>query len=173
MPGEDFIRAFTQSQRALYLFVLPLVGNPNDADEVIQETNLVIWAKWRQFEPGTNFLAWVRAIARLEVLRFRRSRGRKVVFMDDSLLDLVAHRAEQISGETDQRQEALAECVQSLRPRDRELIRMRYAPGANGDLVARQLGRPANSVYQSLSRIRRALVDCVRHRMAEQTGGIS
>ena len=40
-PGEEFIRSFTQSQRALYLFILPMVGNSADADEVLQETNLV------------------------------------------------------------------------------------------------------------------------------------
>jgi RNA polymerase sigma-70 factor (ECF subfamily) len=28
------------------------------------------------------------------------------------------------------------------------------------------LGRPANSVYQSLGRIRRVLLECVRRRMA-------
>ena len=167
VPNENFIRAFTQSQRALYLYILPLVGNSSDADEVLQETNLVIWAKWNQFEEGTNFLAWGRAIARLEVFRFRRTRHQKVTFMEDTLLDLVARRAEVISDETEQRQEALADCLSKLRSKDRELIQMRYAPGVNGDQVANQLGRPANSVYQSLSRIRRTLTECVRHHLAE------
>jgi RNA polymerase sigma-70 factor (ECF subfamily) len=34
--------------------------------------------------------------------------------------------------------------------------------------VARQLGRPANSVYQSLSRIRRTLLDCIKRRLAAE-----
>lgn len=170
VPNENFIRSFTQAQRALYLYVLPLVGNPSDADEVLQETNLVIWNKWDQFEEGTNFLAWGRAIARLEVFRFRRTRHGKVTFLDDSLLDLVAQRAETISDETELRQEALAKCVSQLRAKDRQLIQLRYAPGANGDKVAAKLGRPANSVYQSLSRIRRVLVECVQHRLAEAGG---
>ena len=171
-PGEEFIRSFTQSQRALYLFILPMVGNSADADEVLQETNLVIWAKWQQFEDGTNFLAWARAIARLEVFRFRRSRNRKLSFLEDDLLDLVVKRAEVVSDETELRQEALSHCIGKLRPKDRELIQMRYAPGANGDRVAQQLGRPPNSVYQSLSRIRRALVECIQHRLAD-AGGLS
>lgn len=172
VPSEGFIRSFTQSQRALYLYLLPLVGNPADADEVLQETNLVIWAKWHQFEEGTNFLAWSRAIARLEVFRFRRSRHHKLALLEEGLLDQVARRAEVVSDEIDLRQEALTECMEKLRPRDRELIRLRYAPGANGDQVAQKLGRPANSVYQSLSRIRRVLLECVNHRLAE-AGGVS
>ncbi len=170
VPNQNFIRSFTQAQRALYLYVLPLVGNPSDADEVLQETNLVIWNKWDQFEEGTNFLAWGRAIARLEVFRFRRTYNNKVTFLDDSMLDLVAKRAEAISEMTEMRQEALANCVSQLREKDRQLIEMRYQPGVNGDKVAEKLGRPANSVYQSLSRIRRVLVECVQHRLAEAGG---
>lgn len=167
-PGDEFIRSFTQSQRPLFLFILPLVGNPSDADEVLQETNLVIWSKWNQFEEGTNFLAWGRAIARLEVFRFRRTRGRKLCFLQDDILEIVADKTATMNDDTYLRQEALALCITQLRAKDRELIQMRYAPGVNGDQVAEMLGRPANSVYQSLGRIRRVLMECVRHRLAEE-----
>ena len=168
VPGEVFIREFTQSQRPLYLYILPLVGNTADADEVLQETNLVIWAKWQQFELGSNFLAWGRAIARLEVFRHRRNRNRKLTFLDGNVLELVADRSESVNENLDVRQAALAKCLGQLRAKDRDLIRMRYAPGANGDKVAKTLGRPANSVYQSLGRIRRVLMECVRMQLAEK-----
>lgn len=166
-PDEEFIRSFTQCQRPLFLYLLPLLGNAADAEEVLQETNLVIWRKRTDFEPGTNFLAWGRTIARLEVFRFRRNRGRKLTFLEQGILELVAEQAETIGNDLELRQEALSHCMQQLRPKDRELVQMRYAVGANGDKVAQQLGRPANSVYQSLGRIRRALMECVQHRMAE------
>lgn len=168
-PSEEFIRSFTQAQRPLFLHILPLVGNPTDADEVLQETNLVIWSKYSQFEEGTNFLAWGRAIARLEVFRFRRNRGRKLTFLEDDILELVAKRSEGVSEQTLARQEALSACIEKLKPRDKELIAMRYSPGVNGDKVAEMLGRPANSVYQSLGRIRRVLMECVRLRLPEES----
>lgn len=176
-PSEEFVRSFTQAQRPLFLYLLPLLGNAADADEVLQETNLVIWKKRRDFEPGTNFLAWGRTIGRLEVFRFRRNRGRKLSFLDQGILESIAQSAEQVATETDSRQEALAACLEQLRPKDRELIQMRYAAGSNGDKVAQELGRPANSVYQSLGRIRRALLECVQHRLVEyrlkEEGGLS
>ena len=175
-PDEAFIRSFTQSQRPLFLYLLPMLGNPADADEVLQETNLVIWKKRADFEPGTNFLAWGRTIGRLEVFRFRRNRGRKLTFLEQSIMEAVAEESESIGSETGLRQEALSLCMEQLRPKDRELIRMRYAADANGDKVAHQLGRPANSVYQSLGRIRRALMECIQHRLAEcrvnEAGGL-
>ena len=146
-PSDEFIRSFTQSQRSLFLFILPLVGNPADADEV---------------------LAWGRAIARLEVFRFRRTKGGRLTFLEDDILEIVAVKTEAISDDVALRQEALSTCITLLRPKDRELIQMRYAPGVNGDQVADMLGRPANSVYQSLGRIRRTLMECVKHRLAEE-----
>ena len=96
--------------------------------------------------------------------------------MEDGLLELVAEEAEILSDQSELRRQALALCVEQLRPKDKELIQMRYAAGANGDRVAAELGRPANSVYQSLGRIRRVLLECIQHRMTDwqiiQDGGI-
>lgn len=169
-PSEDFVRLFTQSQRTLYLFILPLVQTTADAEEVLQETNVVMLSKWSQFELGTNFLAWCRAIARLEVFRFRRSRHHRVLLLGDDVIGLLADQMEEQSSDFELRRKALAECIGKLRSQDQDLIRRRYATGSNGDDVAQQVGRPANSVYQSLGRVRRALLECIRRQMA--AGGV-
>ncbi len=163
---EDFIRLFSVHQRALFLHILTLVGNTTDADEVLQETNVIMWAKREQFQPGTNFLAWGRAIARLEVFRFRRTRGTKLRFLEEEILDAIADRSDAVSDQMEARKEALRHCLERLRPRDRELVRLRYATEVSGDDVARLLDRPANSVYQSLSRIRRTLAECIQRQLA-------
>lgn len=166
-PGEDFVRLFTQSQRALYLFIIPLVSSTADAEEVLQETNVVIWSKWSQFQPGTNFLAWGRAIARLEVFRHRRRRDSRMHMLGDAVVELVADYVTDQPSDFDLRRDALARCVGRLRDRDRELIQRRYGGGCTGDDVAAQMGRPANSVYQSFGRIRRVLMECVRRQLTE------
>ena len=173
LSDDEFIRLFTPTQRPLFLYILPLIGNVPDTDEVLQETNLVLWAKRSQFRPGTSFLAWARAIARFEVFRFRRSRPAKLKFLTGELLEMMAATTEHFNSETEleRRQEALTDCLKLLREKDRALIRMRYSPGVTGDDVARQLGRPPNSVYQSLGRIRRALAECIQRRLA--VGGVA
>ena len=177
-PSEEFIRSFTAAQRPLFLYLLPLLGNPVDAEEVLQETNIVIWKKWHQFELGTNFIAWGRTIARLEVFRYRRSKGNKIALLDEGILNLIASRIEsQPSPLESRRRQALSACIQKLKDSDREIIRLRYEANSNGDQVAKQLGRPPNSVYQSLGRIRRSLMKCIEQqvesiRLAEE-GGLS
>ena len=169
-PGEDFVRLFTQAQRSIYLFILPLVRTGADAEEVLQETNVVILSKWSQFEPGTNFIAWCRAIARLEVFRFRRGRHHKLQLLGDDVIELLSHQIEEQPADLEQRRDALSECIQKLRESDQELLRKRYSAGSSRDQVADELGRPANSVYQSLGRVRRVLLECIRRRMA--SGGV-
>ena len=170
-PSEEFVRLFTQSQRAIYLYIIPLVSSAADAEEVLQETNVVIWSKWSQFEPGTKFVAWGRAIARLEVFRFRRRSNKRCHLLGDEVIELIASETEQQPNDFDLRRDALAECVGKLRDKDRKLIQMRYAVGSTGDDVANELGRPANSVYQSIGRIRRTLMECVKRRLS--TSGAS
>ncbi len=165
-PNEEFVRLFTQSQRSLYLFILPLVHTAADAEEVLQETNVVVLSKWSQFQPGTNFIAWCRAIARLEVFRFRRRNFHRLQLLDDDVMNLLAEDIEEDPVDHEQQRRALGDCLEKLRESDKDLIRRRYADGSTGDDVAHQLGRPANSVYQSLGRVRRTLLECIRRRMA-------
>lgn len=53
--SAEFVRLLTGNQRKLYAFILSLLRRPADADDVLQETNMVMWRKCAEFEPGTNF----------------------------------------------------------------------------------------------------------------------
>jgi RNA polymerase sigma-70 factor, ECF subfamily len=164
--SEKFIELFTRSQRKLYLFILAQVASAADAEEILQETNLVIWSKCDQFEEGTNFFAWAAAIANFEVLRFRQRRQRDKHTFSQEFVEGIALEVVKQLDHTEDRQLALEACLKQLSADDMELIRKRYQPGESGRSVAGQIGRPANSVYQSLGRIRRFLMECVRKRMA-------
>lgn len=160
------MQLFTRGQRPLYLFILAQVGNAQGAEEILQETNLVIWAKLDQFQLQTSFSAWTRQIATYEILKYRqRNRRDKLTFSDEFLAAIAGEAAAQ-SSEIERRQEALQHCLEKLEPGDRQLIEQRYQPGINGKELAVQCGRPLNSVYQSLGRIRKALLECIHRQMA-------
>jgi RNA polymerase sigma-70 factor (ECF subfamily) len=169
VPDAEFVQLFTRSQRRLYLYILSQVPSPLAAEEILQEANVIVWSKFRQFQPGTNFLAWCTQIANYEIMKFRTRRKRDRLQFSDEFIQQVAEEAVERSDELELRRTALLQCIQKLRPHDRELIQQRYAPGETGKNLAEVLGRPANSVYQSLGRIRRALWDCVQRRLATGT----
>ncbi len=167
-PTEEFVQLFTRYQRRIYLFILGQVPNPIDAEEVLQETNVVILRKHTQFEMGTNFLAWGCSVARFEILKHRDRYKRDRLHFSNEFLQLVEGETVKREAVSEARREALVGCISKLSETDRELIQLRYSPGNNGHNVAEALGRPANSVYQSLSRIRKALLDCINRRVAAE-----
>jgi RNA polymerase sigma-70 factor (ECF subfamily) len=168
LPGDEFVQLFTRNQRRLYLFILGQCPSPADAEEILQETNIVIWKKFHQFEPGTNFTAWACRIARFEVLKFRERHRRDRLQFSDEFVRQVAEASAESSPMLEARRQALAKCLEKLRPQDRELIRKRYATGQSGQSVAEALQRPVNSIYQSLGRIRRVLLECVNRQLSAE-----
>ena len=165
VPAQ-FVQLFTKSQRPLYLFILGQTGSVQDAEEVLQNTNLVIWRKSTQFDPGTNFFAWACQIARYEVLQHRQRFRRDKLKFSEEFLDVVSRESEARLEDPEPTRLALEQCIQKLSARDRDLIRERYQPGSSGKDLASDLGRPANSVYQSLGRIRKVLLECIQRRLA-------
>jgi RNA polymerase sigma-70 factor (ECF subfamily) len=164
--SEEFVQLFTRTQRRLYLFILSQVPNVQDAEEILQDANCVMLAKHHQFEPGSNFVAWASQIAVYEILKYRKRHGREKLRFSDEFLQAVAEEAPLTLDNVEERRRALELCLQKLRPKDRELIQERYSPGTRGRDLAEDLGRPANSLYQSLGRIRRTLMECVERQLA-------
>jgi len=167
---EEFVQLFTQTQRSLYLFILAQVGNTHRAEEILQETNLVLWAKLGQFRPGTDFLSWSRQIATFEILKSRQRYRRERLTFSEEFMQSVAEEVVTLATEEERRREALQFCLEKLPASDRALIEQRYEPGASGKDIAVQLGRPLNSVHQSLGRIRRLLLECIQRQLAAEVG---
>ena len=73
--------------------------------------------------------------------------------------------------------EALHHCVGRLAAPARELLQMKYAEGLTAVVIADKLCRTPDAVYQSLSRIHRALRECVERELVRLDsplrGGIS
>jgi RNA polymerase sigma-70 factor, ECF subfamily len=168
---EQFVRLLGRYQQRVYSFILTLVPHWADADEVLQETNIVLWRKFSEFELDTDFVRWANQVAYFEVLKFRRRRQKDQLYFSDAFIEEVAAEVMEMSDTLEAQRDRLAACLKKLSERDRTLIHLRYDEGSSVKRVAEQLGRSADSVYKSLNRVRRMLVSCVqRERLAEERG---
>ena len=113
-PSEEFVQLFSRSQRRIYLFILAQVANPVDAEEILQETNVVIWSKFHKFQLGTNFNAWACQIATYEVLKFRERRRRDRLYFSDEFVKSVAADALSNFDSLEDRRNALIQCLGKL-----------------------------------------------------------
>lgn len=166
---EEFIRHFTAHQVRLHALALSLIPNYADAEEVLQQASLVLWKKLGEFDrAGGSFFAWASQILSFEAKNYYRRKGRDKLKFGDKFLDVVADRVGEMSEELAERERLLADCIARLRPEHREIIQLRYGQGATIEAVARAVGRTADAIYNVLSRIRQALVECVDRRRALQ-----
>src|SRR3954469_6699280 len=111
----------TRHQRQIFAYIYTLVPRRHDAEDLLQETSVVICEKFGEFTPGTDFVAWACQIAWWRIRYARQKFARAKVVFDDEVLATVAHTAGMMREELDARHEALSGCLQKLPPRDREL----------------------------------------------------
>ena len=168
-PTPEFIQLLTKNQSRLFAYVLSLLGNRQQAEDVMQETNMILWRKQDQFKLGTNFGAWMLKVAYYQVMDHRRKQNKQALFVDDeNFLAELAEEAAVSTELTERQQEALHLCLEKLPSRQRDLVRMRYTEGASIKSVAEKIGSAAAAVKQALFRARGNLISCVQHRMKEQ-----
>jgi RNA polymerase sigma-70 factor (ECF subfamily) len=153
-------------QPRLLAYIRTLVANPDVAKDVLQQTNLVLLKKAKEFQAGTNFSAWARRVAYFEVLTQRRTMGRERVLFDEELLGKMASTAELRSDYFENRREALRECMRRLPEKLRAILAERYVDQETVAKIARERGATANAVSQQLFRAKTSLMKCVSQRLA-------
>ncbi|HBN76142.1 MAG TPA: RNA polymerase subunit sigma-70 [Planctomycetaceae bacterium] len=166
--SEEHVRLIAQAQLRLHAYILALVGRPSDADDLLQETNVILWRKRHTFQPGTNFFAWAFKIAQLQVLAHRSKHHRSKVQFDAELINQIADIANEESKHYDQRADALLTCLKKLPEEQRLLITRRYQPDVAVHSLADEMGKTANAVSESLRRIRETLRQCIERALASE-----
>jgi RNA polymerase sigma-70 factor, ECF subfamily len=167
---EIFARLFAQHERRVYSYIFSLLGDWSAAEDVFQDTCVVMWSKFSDFQLGTDFAGWACRIAHFRVLKYRERRYRGLTFVSEQFLEKVATARE---SEKDMQATAnwlarLSKCVDRLTMQDRELIVRRYSDNCTIKELAAKLNIPANTAYKAIRRIRRELFDCVERTLAQE-----
>lgn len=81
-----FNELIERHQARVYGHALRLMGNPQDAEEVLQDTFVQVFRNLGKFEGRSRFSTWVYRIATNEALmRLRKARRKREVFLEDNL----------------------------------------------------------------------------------------
>ena len=166
--ASQLMRLMTEHQRRIFGYIYTLIPDRHDAQDILQETSVVICQKFDQFRPGTDFAAWACQIAYWEVRRARQKFARSKVVFNQEVVDAIAETAAELLPEMSARHEALAKCLQKLHPRDRELLLTRYEPGSGVEEAAQRSGRSLVAAYKALARLRKLHLDCVTNQLSQE-----
>ena len=74
---EEFVELLTRYDQALTAYVMSLVPSGNDAEDILQETELALWRSFDTYQSHTDFGAWARKTALHRVLDYRKRKQRE------------------------------------------------------------------------------------------------
>jgi RNA polymerase sigma-70 factor (ECF subfamily) len=164
-----FSELLSEGRSRIFGYLLALVQNLADAEDLYQQTALLLWEKFEQYQPGTDFGSWATTVAHYTALNFlRRQSRRRVLFSEAAMLRLAAIQGEFKSSESTARSEALGHCVAALPTAERRLVQLRYAGDRSIQQIAEDENRTIGAVYTALSRIRKSLLACIERRLARE-----
>lgn len=162
---EIFVQRFSQYEPDLRRFINSLLPGWSDTDEVLQRAALVIWRKFDQYDPDTNFMKWACVIARFEALAYRRKMARDRLVFSEELLEMMADEGIDEIDERRTELDALEFCLKEIPEKQRQFITLAYTPGVKVKDLAAQAGASAAAYYMRMKRIRRKLMKCVESKI--------
>jgi RNA polymerase sigma-70 factor (ECF subfamily) len=162
---DTIVQVLLKQRRRVTAYAAAIVRNVHAADDIFQQVVLAALEQKTEFRDTGHLLAWSLRAARHRAVD--QVRGQKLRPLPEKVLDLLEARwAEAEGGGWSDQAEALSRCLDRLAKHSRDLLEMRYAGGMNATDIAAKLSRTVAAIYQSLSRIHRALRECAEGELA-------
>lgn len=162
---EEFVSLYVRHEPAVFSFVLSMVQNTADSEDVVQRASMTMWRRFDHYESGTNFRNWAFQVAKNEALNHLTKMRRDRHVFGEKLIDLLANHSEEHAEKLDVRRRALDACLVKLPTEDHEMVAGCYAEGSTIRSFAEQAGESANKIYKRLNRIRRQLQKCIERQL--------
>ena len=133
---DAFLLLYQNTDRTVYSFILSIMKNPQDAEEVMQETYMKIWTSASTYQAQGKPLAWMFTIARnLCYMKFREETGELCLPLEN-LADAMALRA----------------ALELLKEDERQIVLLHASAGLKHREIASSLGMPLATVLSKYNR---------------------
>ena len=183
LTPSQFAELFQESWRTLWCVTAAVLGGRDEVEDVLQDAALIAIGKLGDFDPRTNFTAWMAQIVRYTALNTarRRARRRAVTSIHDDLLEQPAGSEHRVNGsasasgkgELRTYEEAfddrLLGALKELDQTRRACLLLRTVEGLSYEEISELLGIPEGTAMSHVHRSRLAL----RERLAPSQGSDS
>ena len=161
-----FSAMFESEKKRLYAYIYAFVLDKAAADDIFQETSVILWKEFETFERGTSFRKWSNTIVFNCVRTYRRQQKKLVSGLSDELLEQLSAVAAHHEN-TDQRWSMLQHCVSHLTTSAHQLYYGFYIENLSAQALADKTGRSIFGIRKSIHLLRRKLFDCVDKQKVE------
>ena len=167
--NSDAFRALVdRHSRAVYRLAHRMTGNPQDAEDVVQETFLKAYRQLGRFESRANFGTWLHRIAVNCSIDLIRGRKHQEMGQDANDLELLDSGDDQRVDPSPERlmlssevQERVGRAMGGLTAMERAAFVLRHFEGRSIDEISKALGLKTNaakhSIFRAVRKMRQAL----------------
>ena len=153
---EAFHQLYLETDRSVYSFILSILKNPQDAEEVLQETYLKIWTSAGSYKPQGKPLAWMFTIARnLCYMKFRDQKRMADVGLDDLSGEETGDLCLPLEHMTDSMM--LQTALKILKEDERQIVLLHASAGLKHREISASLGIPLSTVLSKYNRAMKKL----------------
>lgn len=171
LPNDQttqFVTLLTSHQPQIYSYIAAALLGDSAAADVLQDTNLQLWAQAGRYDFDRPFLPWAFGFARQRVMAHRKTCSRSRLVFCDEALDLLGDHCLRASDTVDDRLTALQKCLKRLGASQADLIRERYTTKTPVQAIASRMDTSPHNISSRLHRIRKSLASCVEHALAAE-----
>ena len=173
MPAPDVEQLtvlWMKAQPAIAGYISSLVRDYYQADDILQNVAVIVVRKRESYDVDLPFVPWAIGIAKLEVLKHRRTvaRDRLRFEFDEALVEKLTDSYQAAAEDLDRDREAVRYCVEKLDTRQREAIRMRHYEDVKSPEIASRMRITPQAARALLYRARKMLVECISKRLRQE-----
>lgn len=159
--SDAFQKLYQNTDKTIYSFILSITRNPQDAEEIMQETYLKIWTSAGSYKPQGKPLAWMFTIARnLCYMKFRDQKHEADIGLSDLSEKETGEFCPQIEDAADKM--VLSAALSILKEEERQIVLLHTTAGMKHREIAADLGMPLATVLSKYNRAMKKLQNHLR-----------
>jgi len=169
---QSYAELMDRYRDAIYYMLLKMVNNKNDAEDLTIEAFGKAFKNIEQYTPKYAFSTWLFKIATNNCIDFIRKQKANLISIDqaeeDEDMSAPPLHSSNLDPEEDmiknQRVDLMRDVVDKLKPRYRNLIKLRYFKEYSYEEIAQELDLPLGTVKAQLFRARELLYNILKNR---------
>ncbi len=153
---EQFIHNYGQQ---IFLLTVRIVGNREDAEELVQDTFMKAFSSLNRFGGKCAFSTWIYSIAYNTAISHTRRQRFDTLTMDDAQLAALSDQEvdDTLNDDSDRQTERLSRAIGRLAPDEQALISLHYYEGHPLKEIATILGMSESNTRTKLHRVRKKI----------------
>ncbi len=165
---EEYLKLLFGCELEIRAFIGSIIRGSHDCDDLFQEVALTLWKEFSRYDRSRSFGAWARGIAAVKLMQRWDQTKRLPIVLPPEAIQAISRAFDRSEELASQKADALEDCLDQLPEKSRQLLSLRYERSLKIEQIAQELQATLDAVYQSLSRLRVKLQDCVNRRLAAQ-----